>query len=268
MLVNPLDRAALRARFRAAEPFPFVLIDDFLDRDFAHEVARSYPDYAEAETLGRAFDRVNERGKVQICNYARFPEPVRRLADALAAPAFREALTEISGIPDLIWDDSYEGGGMHQTRSRGLLDVHVDFNRLDRTGNYRRLNLLLYLNPGWSSDWGGALELWDREVRTCCHTIEPILNRCVIFETSERSFHGVTRLTCPPAISRKSFALYFYTREGAPGIAGGSHSTLFKARPDERLKKHLLMPAEQLEHRLVRAVRAGKSAVKRIIGRD
>jgi hypothetical protein len=267
MLVNPLDRAALTARFRAAEPFPFVVIDDFLDRDFALEVARSYPHYKDAVQLGETFVAVNEYRKVQVCDYARFPGPVQRLADALAAPEFREALSAISGIPDLLWDDEYVGGGMHQTAAHGLLDVHVDFNRLARTGNFRRLNLLLYLNPEWSSEWGGALELWDQDVRTCRHTLEPILNRCVIFETSEHSFHGVTRLTCPPAVSRKSFALYFYTREGAPGIAGRSHSTIFKARPDEHLKRNVFMPAEQLARRVVRAVRAGKNSVKRGMGR-
>jgi len=267
MLVKPLDRDALRARFRAAEPFPFVVIEDFLDPDFALEVARSYPNYEDAQQLGRTFKGVNENRKVQICDYDRFPNPVKKLADALAAPEFRQALSEISGIPDLLWDDSYAGGGMHQTGPHGLLDVHVDFNRLEGTGNFRRLNLLLYLNPEWSSEWGGALELWDRDVRKCHHTLVPAQNRCVIFETSEHSFHGVTRLTCPPAMSRKSFALYFYTREAAQGIEGKSHSTIFRARPEEHLKKHLLMPAEKLEHQIGRVVRAGKDAVKKLVGK-
>jgi hypothetical protein len=267
MLVKPLDRDALRKRFRAAEPFPFVVIEDFLDPDFALEVARSYPKYEDAVQLGHTFKGVNENRKVQVCDYTCFPNPVKKLADALAAPEFRETLSDISGIRDLLWDDTYAGGGMHQTGSHGLLDVHVDFNRLPSTGNFRRLNLLLYLNPTWSSDWGGALELWDRDVQKCHHTIEPALNRCVIFETSERSFHGVTRLTCPPDVSRISFALYFYTREGAPGLAGKAHNTIFKARPEEYLKKHVLMPAVELEHQIGRALRAGKDAVKRLVGR-
>lgn len=267
MLVKPLDRDGLRARFRAAEPFPFVVIDDFLDRDFALEVARAYPNYEDAARMGRTFTGVNENRKVQVCDYTLFPGPVQKLADALAAPEFRAALSDVSGIRDLLWDDSYAGGGMHQTSSHGLLDVHVDFNRLESTGNFRRLNLLLYLNPEWSSEWGGALELWDRDVRKCHHTVVPALNRCVIFETSEHSFHGVTKLTCPPAISRKSFALYFYTREAGTGDAARSHSTIFKARPEEYLKKHVLMPVEKLENQIGRVVRAGREAVKRLVGK-
>jgi len=267
MLVRPLDRLVLRSQFRAAEPFPFVVIDDFIDRDFALEVARSYPTFEAAQDLGHSFRKVNEYRKVQISDYARFPTPVKKLADELAAPEFRKSLTEITGVADLLWDDHYSGGGLHQTGSHGLLDVHIDFTRLEETGEYRRLNLLLYLNPEWRKEWGGHLEIWDRDVKKCHHTIEPVLGRCVIFETSDHSFHGVTAVNCPPDVCRKSFALYFYTREAAPGLEGRGHSTIFKARPEEYLKKHLLMPAEQLKERIQRVVLAGKRAVKKLVGR-
>lgn len=267
MLLKPLDREELRTRFRTAQPFPFVVIDDFIDRDFALEVASSFPSFEAAQQLGHSFKKVNENRKVQISDYARFPSPVRKLADALAAPEFREALSDITGVHDLLWDDHYAGGGMHQTGSHGLLDVHIDFIRLEQTGAYRRLNLLLYLNPEWRKEWGGALEIWDRDVKKCHHTIEPALGRCVIFETSDHSFHGVTAVDCPPDVCRKSFALYFYTREAAPGLEGRSHSTIFKARPDEYLKRHVLMPAERFEERLQRLVRRGTSAVRKLVGR-
>jgi Rps23 Pro-64 3,4-dihydroxylase Tpa1-like proline 4-hydroxylase len=268
MAIGRLDRDALRKQFRTAQPFPFVVIDGFLEPEFALEVANAYPSYGQAERLGHTFKAVNEYRKVQITDYDRFPPAVRKLADAMKAPEFLATLSDITGIPDLLWDDTFAGGGMHQTGSHGLLDVHVDFNQLSHNGTYRRLNLLLYLNTEWREEWGGKLELWDRDVKVCHHSVTPALNRCVIFETSDHSFHGVTAVTCPPTASRNSFAIYCYTREAPAGWAGRSHSTIFKARPDEVLKKHVLMPVEQLEQRIGRGVRSAKKLVKKLIGRN
>lgn len=151
---------------------------------------------------------------------------------------------------------------MHITGPRGRLDVHVDFNHIEDRGLYRRLNLLLYLNEGWQRSWGGAVELWDERVRTMHHSFPPELNRCVIFETSERSFHGVEPVTCPPDMRRMSFAVYYYTREAPPGFAGRSHTTIFKARPHERLKKYVLMPLQRTKE-LAGDGRQRASAIKR-----
>jgi hypothetical protein len=42
--------------------------------------------------------------------------------------------------------------------------------------------------------------------------IDPIFNRCVIFTTTDTSYHGhPVPLTCPPGVTRKSLALYYYS---------------------------------------------------------
>jgi len=81
------------------------------------------------------------------------------------------------------------------------------------------------------------------------HVLLPRFNRCVIFETSERSFHGVTRITCPADRVRKSFAGYYYTREAPANYAGIVHGTTFRARPDEKLKGAVLMPLQSVAHK-------------------
>lgn len=256
-MIRSLDTTALHRAFQTAEPFPWVCIDDFLEPELARELARSYPAYEVAARQGRTFDAVNEKRKVQITDREQFSEPVRRLADYCATPEFRSVLSEITGIPNLLWDEGFSGGGMHQTAAHGTLDVHIDFNRLE-SGLYRRVNLLLYLNEEWDPNWGGRLELWDSDVRRRHQAFVPILNRCVIFETSERSFHGVEALTCPPSAVRRSFALYYYTREAPSDADGQLHSTVFRARPDEHLKRYVLMPSERLR----RAVRRTKDKLR------
>lgn len=240
-MIRDLDVEALKATFRNAQPFPFVAIDNFLEPEAALEVARSYPSYAQAARQGDQFKALNEKQKVQIVDAAKFPDPVARLAEALSSEKFRDTLSEISGIQSLRWDNTFAGGGMHLTSRSGRLDVHIDFNRLESSGEYRRLNILVFLNEEWDDAWGGRLELWDQDVKRCHHSFAPVLNRCVVFATSEHSFHGVTQVVCPPGKTRRSFASYYYTKE-APAGAAVAHTTDFRARPNEKLRRYVLMP--------------------------
>ncbi len=266
-MIRPFDRERLREEFRNAKPFPFVLIEEFLEPDFARKVAEECPSFDQAQELGFEFNFVNEERKVQIANSALFPEHVAQLNAALAAPAFLADLSYITGIPDLIADPDLAGGGMHVTGPRGRLDVHVDFNYVEQKGWHRRLNLLLYLNPEWAPEWGGAVEFWDTAVKHRHHRIEPKLNCCVIFETSEISFHGVEPVTCPEELQRKSFAAYFYTEAPPEGWDGRKHSTIFKARPDEQFRGWVLMPAEKLRRGLRARWNTAKRTVKKWIRR-
>jgi len=261
-MIKAIDREALRQQFSGASPFPFVKIDDFLEFAFAKAVSAAYPSFDDAVSKGQSFNSVNERKKIQITDSGRFPEPVAQLNSMLASPSFLADLSYITGIPNLLADAELNGGGMHVTGPGGRLDVHVDFNYLEKHKLHRRLNLLLYLNPTWHKDWGGNIQLWDEDVKTCCHAFEPVFNRCVIFETSETSFHGVTPVTHAAPFPRLSFAAYYYTREAPAGWAGTNHSTIFKARPEERLRGHVLMPAIALQQKLTSGLQRLKRGVK------
>jgi Rps23 Pro-64 3,4-dihydroxylase Tpa1-like proline 4-hydroxylase len=260
-VIRPIDTNAIRSSYRSAKPFPFFVIENFLEEDFAHEVANAYPSYSDASRVGFQFDALNEKLKIQITDQRRFPEPVKRLSDALASPRFLQQLESITGTPRLLADPELHGGGMHLTNSSGRLDVHVDFNILPHTSWHRRLNILVYLNREWNEEWGGRIELWDKEVRKCCQSFLPIFNRCVVFETSSISYHGVTPVRCPPGHARRSFAAYYYTQEAPPGWNGEAHSTIFRARPTERLRGGVLMPAERFKRRLTEGLRSIKRAL-------
>lgn len=267
-VIAPYDREALKQQFQSAKPFPFFKVEGFLDASFAKEVVAAYPSFEQARQMGREFKAVNENLKVQVVDYDRFPPVVQRLSDALASPKFLQDLEYVTGIPNIEWDPTFSGGGMHQTASSGWLDVHVDFNFHEQLKMFRRLNILVFLNPDWNPEWGGTLELWDRDVKHRHHAFEPIHNRCVVFETSEISFHGVTPVTCPPDVARRSFAAYYYTREAPGGWAGRVHDTIFKARPEEYVKGFVLMPAEKARSAFRQGVNATKRTVKGLLGRD
>lgn len=252
------ERDELKRQFRSARPFPHIKIDNFLDPSFAAEVAAAYPPLDEGFRRGRSFNAVNERKKVQITKASAFAPPIARLNEMLAAPDFLDDLAFVTGIPKLLADEELNGGGMHMTGPGGRLDVHIDFNLIEGRSLHRRLNLLLYLNRDWPDAWGGQIQLWDQEVKHCIAEFTPNFNRCVIFETNEISYHGVVPISPKATSPRISFATYYYTKEAPAHWTGQSHTTVFKARPNEVMRKFVLMPGAQIRNRAVAAARSLK----------
>ncbi|TLY53545.1 MAG: 2OG-Fe(II) oxygenase, partial [Gammaproteobacteria bacterium] len=110
-----------------------------------------------------------------------------------------------------------------------------DFNYHPSERWHRRLNLIVYLNPRWEESWGGNLELYrdPYQDKQPVRRIVPAMNRCVIFETTERSWHGFDRIALPPdhaALSRKSVALYFYSKQRPQAEIAGKHTTHYVNR--------------------------------------
>lgn len=254
-LINEIDYAALKKHMQTVEPFPYFCIDNFLKEDFAEEVYSSFPSYEESLSKGKSFNAVNEKRKVQLTNYSEFPDSIKKLSDLLASKEFIDKISYVTGIQNLLSDPDLRGGGIHQTDSGGHLDVHVDFNYIKDKAYYRRLNLLLYFNKDWKEEYGGYLDLWDKDVTERHGYFKPSFNRLCGFVTSEISYHGVTPITCPKGEVRRSFAIYYYTKEAPKEWSGNEHSTIFKARPDEYIKGYFKMPIEKIKRSLVSKVK-------------
>lgn len=220
--------AALHDRYMAGDPFPSIVLDDFIDPDVLRPLLAEWP----AAGAARAYDRAQERLKFEWQPKDIHTPRLRAfLAEMNGEPMLRflEALT---GIRKLIADPYYVGGGLHETRAGGHLSVHADFNVHKGMNVVRRLNLLIYLNEDWDEAWGGHLELWTRDMKERRARIAPVLGRAVIFNTDLDSFHGVPDpLACPPDRSRKSLALYYYTapEEGIRTVP--VRTTVFRPRP-------------------------------------
>jgi Rps23 Pro-64 3,4-dihydroxylase Tpa1-like proline 4-hydroxylase len=260
--INPIDRDQLRMQVGTAAPVKNFCIDNFLDESFAESVLAAYPSFEEALKVGTSFAAVNEKKKVQVTDSSTFAEPIAELNRELASPEFLGLLSDVFEMPNLLADEELVGGGIHQTGSRGHLDVHVDFDYIPERELHRRLNILIYFNKDWKPEWGGNIELWDADVKHCHHSFSPIFNRCVVFETNEISYHGVTAVKCPEGMSRKSFAAYYYTREAPAHWNGVAHSTIFRARPDEVLKGNVMMPLENAKRKLIGTLRGIKNKLK------
>jgi hypothetical protein len=209
-----------------------VVLDDFLPADVVSRLVDEFPSPASGPWAPYDSSRA-ERRKFQLGDEAALPPFTRQIIWAFNSAVFLRFLSELSGIEGLLADPSLWGGGLHQTGRGGCLAIHADFHRHPNLEVDRRLNLLFFLNPVWGPEWGGALELWARDMSRCVQSILPLLNRCVIFSTSDSSFHGHPEpLACPEDVMRRSLALYYYSN-GRPAdeVTARRSSTLFRRRP-------------------------------------
>lgn len=217
------------AEYRKAEPFPHGVIDDFLPSGVLAEALSDFPSPRALRWV--EYDETTEH-KLAFPIAEALPPSLRDILYFFNTPIVLRFLEELTGIQGIIPDPYFKGGGLHQIEPSGFLNVHADFNRYEKLKLDRRLNLLLYLNHDWREEYGGHLELWDREMKACVKRVLPIFNRCVIFSTTSDSYHGhPIPLTCPPGWSRKSIATYYYTNGRPEEERNDSHSTLFQERP-------------------------------------
>eukprot|EP01034_Spumella_vulgaris_P023436 gene23436-29654_t len=156
------------------------------------------------------------------------------LFKTLKSAPFTSFLSDMTGIKDLIPDPEYRGSGIHQTLPGGFLGIHADFNRYVKFDLHRRVNVFVFLNPNWNDTYGGHLELWSRDLKTCGAKISPDHGRLVVFSSTDFSYHGQPHpLTCPSDRSRRSLALYYYTKTRPTAECIGNncysaHTTLFQ----------------------------------------
>ncbi len=200
------------SEYRNAQPFPHIVIDNFLRRPLAEAIAAQFPRMEQMPTLFKE----PMSFKAQLSDIDGKWPAYSLLFGVLQSQDFRQLIGKITAIEGLEADMSLAGGGLHQSPQTGFLDLHVDANyHPDNKALHRRVNLLIYLNSEWEPSWGGALELWsDRhnKPQNRAQSVIPLFNRAVLFSTTRTSWHGVDKLSCPNGVTRKSIALYYYTR--------------------------------------------------------
>ena len=261
-------RAALpatRTQYAEAAPFPHVVIDDVLQPAAFKAAMTEFPGID--DPFWKGYLHVNE-AKYSNTEADTWSPALQEAAKALTSPEFVAYLEELSGISGLLPDWSMDGGGLHQTKRGGHLNIHTDFSTHHQHPNWaRRVNVLLYLNEEWRDEWGGKLELWDKDMTACQDRVTPQGNRMLVFTTSDLSFHGhPDGLTCPEDVARRSIALYYFTEEERTE----RRSTHYRARPEDGLKRIAIAAdrtALDLYDRTKRRLGISDEAVHRVLAR-
>jgi Rps23 Pro-64 3,4-dihydroxylase Tpa1-like proline 4-hydroxylase len=215
-------------KYAAAKPFPSIYFDNFLPVEAAEAALENFPEpkqlqwteFADQNQAKLAFDEVEK-----------LPSAVREVLYFMNSKPMLQFLETLTGIQGVIPDPYFVGGGLHQIKRGGYLEVHADFNFHTRFKLDRRLNVLLYMNKDWHEEYGGHFELWNEDMSASVTKILPLFNRCAIFSTTSTSYHGhPTPLACPKERTRKSIATYYYSNGRPEEEKTDGHSTLFQER--------------------------------------
>ena len=222
----------LSTQYHEAKPFPHIVIDKFLPETILDSVLDEFN-----KNENWWYDKVKWTEPYQVNKFYwphnietanKMPNDlptISALVNYLNSPVMLKYLEELTGIDNLISDELLMGGGLHKITSGGKLAIHKDYNVHPVKKMYRRLNLLIYLNKDWKTEWEGNLELWNKDHTKLEVSVEPLFNRAVIFTISEESLHGhPVPLNTPENVSRNSIALYYFTEVNP---SDNEHSVVF-----------------------------------------
>jgi Rps23 Pro-64 3,4-dihydroxylase Tpa1-like proline 4-hydroxylase len=196
-------------------PFPYVVIDNFLEKESLEQIVSEVRTMKSEDAYYKAITKPNVLEYNKYAFKSDFPPTIDRLFKELVSESFVQSIEKLTGIQPIIKNDlSLAGAGVHRVTNEGYLAIHTDFNTYKHPEHGkldRRINILIYLNPVWEEEYKG--HLWLCNNKGPIKKILPILNRCVIFNTTSQSFHGhPERLCLPDGICRESIACYYYTK--------------------------------------------------------
>jgi len=178
-----LEKAAVRN-----DPFPFLIVSDFLRRETADQVAKDFP-------------KIDFAGSVPV-NVVECGPFFRRFLEELEGNVLRSAIekkfdVQLENRPTFI---TLRG----KTRAKDGR-IHTDTKS-------KLITLLLYLNPEWESDAGRLRILRDSEnLENYVIEIPPTLGQCLIFKVTDNCWHGHK----PFEGERRAIQLNYLTNEAA-----------------------------------------------------
>lgn len=223
--------------FIRAEPFPHVVLDDFLDKDFYESLSETMiADPGQGQ--GRVFDTEAETNKWISLNVG-LSDGMQTLLDFLNSEQWVAVLQEFSRVDSLV---STEHGNTalanyHEMGPGGFLAPHVDHAFEPETGLPHVLNIILYLSNDWNDEFGGATLFYDRKGVNMVQRIAYKPNRAVVFLHTPYSFHCVEEIYTAKT-TRKSLYVDYYSRSFSPyenldlsfPAVWFSHGTTFKLK--------------------------------------
>ncbi|MGA7384849.1 MAG: 2OG-Fe(II) oxygenase [Methylocella sp.] len=227
------ERDSLRAAYAAGRPYPHIVVDGFFDEAVLDRIVIEFPKRDGRDWI--TWDTTNELKQTSrgIGGLSPFTQ---LFFMQLCSEPFLEHIRYITGLPDLVLDPLFHGGGLHESVRGGWLNIHADWTKHPALPLTRRLNLIIYLNRDWDLSWGGDLELCDPASKTCGARVAPLFNRAVFFPTTSETLHGFpSPLTCPGNRTRKSISVYYWSPD-PEALKEGAYITFLPGKKRTRMR--------------------------------
>jgi SM-20-related protein len=161
-----LNLSKLAAAEFHAEPFEYLLVDDFLQPDCKQAIVEDFP-------------RVEKAGSFPLSRVSYGPA-FKQLTDELLGPDFAAAVgakfsLDLSQYPTMLTVRGQCDGSDGQ--------IHTD-------SKDKVITVLLYLNPDWDSSGGRLRLLRSKNLEDYVAEVPPTMGSLIIFKRGERSWHA------------------------------------------------------------------------------
>tara|TARA_Y100000389_G_C17357648_1_gene461976 strand:+ start:325 stop:1044 length:720 start_codon:yes stop_codon:yes gene_type:complete len=224
-------------------PFPHCVVDNFFDIDIANKLHENISSLKlkDADSKFTNKQSLYECNKFAFSKINNFPLALKYIFIYLNSKEFITKLEKLTKISDIVCGDyCLRGAGVHMIKDEGFLAMHTDFNTYHHPTHGkldRRINVLIYMNKDWKSEYKGDLLMYHPDNISEVKRIQPIFNRCVIFNTTDKSVHGHPEPLCVKNkdLCRKSIAVYYYTKNKNKNFdfqGNPEHSTIWHKNPN------------------------------------
>jgi Rps23 Pro-64 3,4-dihydroxylase Tpa1-like proline 4-hydroxylase len=203
--------------FKTNLPFQHCVVDEFLMPEILSSIQEEFLSYDSDKWF---YYKNQLEDKKALNDWNVFPKTTYSLFSYLNSPEFVNLLSDLVG-KKLISDPGLHGGGWHCHGTGGNLNPHFDYSIHPKLGFQRTINIIIYVSSELKPEHGGHLGLWEHDTNInrpgrLVKEIVPKANRAVIFNTTQFSWHGMSRpLIQPEGIYRKSLAIYYLTEPDA-----------------------------------------------------
>ena len=201
--------------FQNSKPFSHLIKDDFLEKDFVVKLQSEILNIPDEK-----WDRYNNpfEDKFTLRNKWEMPIFLHSLFEELQTEEFVKKLENLSG-KKLFLDRHRHFWGVHKFHNGDKLDLHLDAEMHPQTLQKKQLTLGIYLTTeNWKPENNGNIELWESDdggnLTKCFKSIEPRFNRFIIFDNSEKSWHGAPeKIVCDESQKRIFFTMSYMSGE-------------------------------------------------------
>lgn len=226
--------------FKNNKPFDYCIIDNFFDKEIARKLELEFPKYNSKDWF--TYDNPVEHKKA-LNDWNKFPPLTYSVLSYLNSEKFIELIRRYTNLK-LYPDHGLHGGGWHIHGKGGNLNPHLDYSIHPKCGLQRKINLIIYLSKRFKSrKHNGHLGFWSHDFKTSqpknlVKEVSADFNRAVIFNTSQNSWHGLSKkLKMEKGVYRKSLAIYYLTD---PNTSKTNQRASFVPRKNQKGQKEIV----------------------------